>query len=691
MEFLPKKPAQCQTENKELIKDIEAYRPLDQNSYDRRFATTDLPNVYVCRRTPDWYSASQTTLNNATRQTPFQRTILNKSNSEWKNVRDNTTQCQNPILDSPQYQAYRARQEDSDACDEKKWPPDLEGFFLDGTVTVISFATITDLIAMMDIPPMGRQKYTFNGKPHGRNELIALYIWIAYRESLPSGVAPSPLMIRHRKQISSHIQVLKKYLQGHSAFSLIFPPIEMIPESGYPLDSNPCLVALSQGRLPNKRYRDYIRARYRSQFGQQIHNDSLDVAITPLPTRPAMVSLAISIPLPRVLWRETLTSGDTQGEQVKGHAIFVQFKSALSIQSKDDTLESIPRWREKFPRLLMLPVPETTDYAIIHIHVLLDLSPKIGQNEMESSNQIILSIPNIQPDNCECRVLTTLTQSFEIPDDPRVDGSVEVGVLQGKFYARTPTDSQIMIPFPTHEWAKMYSWLYNFRTRSTKRTSNSFPQSINVEHLSMYQEVYCNSGPATPFKKQATLLWTFQHVNQNNRNCTSWRNVTMPPSYLLHSIPAMRHQTRPKSSDLSVYPWQHHLPIDMGLEAGFLSRSEMSAPSVVGEQVPNMNGHNFYQNNRQLSHSCQTLQGSEDCSIIEFDMTRPMRDPNFNSQKYQENHPVNWNLSGFYGDESIGEALSSNGKVTPTATLDWMCNDLRVETPPLTWDYITES
>ncbi|CCU82766.1 TEA family protein [Blumeria hordei DH14] len=584
MEFLPKKSIQCQTGNEEFTKDFEAYRALDQNSHDRRSATTDLPNVYVCRRTPDWYSASHTTVNNVARQTPLQRTMLNKSNSEWKNIRDNTTQCQNPILDSPQYQAYRARQEDSDACDEKKWPPDLEGFFLDGIVIFISFASITDLLAMMDIPPMGRQKYTFNGKPHGRNELIALYIWIAYRESLPSGVAPSPLMIRHRKQISSHIQVLKKYLQGHSAFSLIFPPIEMIPESGYPLDSNPCLVALSQGRLPDKRYRDYIRARYRSQFGQQIDNDSLDVTIIPLPIRPAMVSLTISIPLPRVLWGEIQTNGDNHSEQIKGHATLVQFKSALSVQSKDDTLESIPRWREKFPRLLLLPVPDKIDYAIIHIHVSLDLSPKIGQNEIEFSNQIILSIPNSQPDNCECRVLTTLTQSFEIPDDPRVDGSVEVGVLQ-----------------------------------------------------------------------------------------------------------AMHHQNCPKSSDLSLYPWQHHLPITMGLEAGILSRSEISAPSVVVEQVPSMNGHNFYQNNRQLSQLYRSLQGSEDCSIEEFDMARPIQHPNSNSHKYQDNHTVNWNLSSFHSNENVGEAASSNGEVTSAATLDWIYSDLRAETSSLTWDYVTES
>lgn len=39
----------------------------------------------------------------------------------------------NPIIDSPQYQAYRSRQSSKDGPDEQKWPDDLEDLFLEGT------------------------------------------------------------------------------------------------------------------------------------------------------------------------------------------------------------------------------------------------------------------------------------------------------------------------------------------------------------------------------------------------------------------------------------------------------------------------------------------------------------------------------------------------------------------------------
>lgn len=64
---------------------------------------------------------------------------------------------------------------------------------------------------------MGRRKFSYKGKPHGRNELIKEYIWIAYLQSLAPGQRPDPSMARDRKQVSSHIQVLKGFLKDHPA------------------------------------------------------------------------------------------------------------------------------------------------------------------------------------------------------------------------------------------------------------------------------------------------------------------------------------------------------------------------------------------------------------------------------------------------------------------------------------------
>jgi transcriptional enhancer factor len=58
---------------------------------------------------------------------------------------------------------------------------------------------------------MGRQKYSMPaksgkpGEPHGRNMLIAEYVWIAGQSMTGDHNR------KHRKQVSSHVQVVKGY------------------------------------------------------------------------------------------------------------------------------------------------------------------------------------------------------------------------------------------------------------------------------------------------------------------------------------------------------------------------------------------------------------------------------------------------------------------------------------------------
>jgi transcriptional enhancer factor len=72
-------------------------------------------------------------------------------------------------------------------------------------------------IALIDVPQMRRRKFSYQGKPHGRNEMISVYLWIAYLQSLPPGAVPDQSMARDRKQVSSHIQVLKNFFKDHPA------------------------------------------------------------------------------------------------------------------------------------------------------------------------------------------------------------------------------------------------------------------------------------------------------------------------------------------------------------------------------------------------------------------------------------------------------------------------------------------
>ena len=57
--------------------------------------------------------------------------------------------------------------------------------------------------ALLKIPKLGRKKIVLDGRPYGRNELIAKYIYLATKKT------------RSRKQVSSHIQVMKKKMIDH--------------------------------------------------------------------------------------------------------------------------------------------------------------------------------------------------------------------------------------------------------------------------------------------------------------------------------------------------------------------------------------------------------------------------------------------------------------------------------------------
>jgi transcriptional enhancer factor len=65
------------------------------------------------------------------------------------------------------------------------------------------------------IPHIGRSKFVVKQELHGRNMLISEYLWHDYLLTLPPGVEPYEKEYRGRKQVSSHIQVLKGIFRTH--------------------------------------------------------------------------------------------------------------------------------------------------------------------------------------------------------------------------------------------------------------------------------------------------------------------------------------------------------------------------------------------------------------------------------------------------------------------------------------------
>ncbi|KAK7962291.1 uncharacterized protein PG986_003116 [Apiospora aurea] len=162
----------------------------------------------------------------------------------------------NPIYAWKHFHDYRTKvaQKEREG-DDPKWPMYLEDAFLD---------------AILLVPIMGRQKYSSKGTLYGRNMLISEYLWICHWVLFPPGPGeivpvgkdrekgpdrPAHPKYRTRKQVSSHIQVLKGF------FTTL--PNDEKDEDRRPLKeeegetksfkNNRVLIALAEGRLPEER------------------------------------------------------------------------------------------------------------------------------------------------------------------------------------------------------------------------------------------------------------------------------------------------------------------------------------------------------------------------------------------------------------------------------------------------------
>ncbi|KAI9244499.1 TEA/ATTS domain family-domain-containing protein [Sporodiniella umbellata] len=97
--------------------------------------------------------------------------------------------------------------------EEQVWPPDVEDAFTE---------------ALETIPKLGRRKILVNGKPCGRNELISDFI---YRKTGK---------VRTRKQVSSHIQVLKNTRKSDFHFMRLLTDTIEASEEGNLNGLGPC-------------------------------------------------------------------------------------------------------------------------------------------------------------------------------------------------------------------------------------------------------------------------------------------------------------------------------------------------------------------------------------------------------------------------------------------------------------------
>ncbi|KYK54673.1 hypothetical protein DCS_06633 [Drechmeria coniospora] len=163
----------------------------------------------------------------------------------------------NPLYWWPAFRQYRNRQAHKDTQKDKGgvWRrPELEDAFVDSVLLM---------------PHMGRRKFSMGGKLHGRNMLISEYIFVicvavlGSKEIFRIDNSNESIEQMGRKQVSSHMQVVKKFFEDLRCFHFLFPSEEKKEPGSTNSDdyydeeeqesfkSNPVLTALAEGRVPD--------------------------------------------------------------------------------------------------------------------------------------------------------------------------------------------------------------------------------------------------------------------------------------------------------------------------------------------------------------------------------------------------------------------------------------------------------
>jgi transcriptional enhancer factor len=135
----------------------------------------------------------------------------------------------NPLYFWPAFRQYRNRQAHKDTQKDKGgvWRrPELEDAFVDcELLNPLSPATqwpsmlTARSIAVLLMPHMGRRKFSMGGKLHGRNMLISEYIFVicvavlGSKEIFRIDNSNDSIEQMGRKQVSSHMQVVKKFFE----------------------------------------------------------------------------------------------------------------------------------------------------------------------------------------------------------------------------------------------------------------------------------------------------------------------------------------------------------------------------------------------------------------------------------------------------------------------------------------------
>jgi transcriptional enhancer factor len=298
-------------------------------------------------------------------------------------------------------------------------------------------------------------------------------------------------------------------------------PKNKTPKNGFEdsFKNDPCLRALSEGRLPDQSPEQY--AMFNQVLGMPM--------VSRTSTEPNVFWLLItssSIP--------TDANGRNTNEEDLYHSGLVAHKyTSLSTQRPSDSIESIFNWRHRFPQLYHHHSTSSFSCEVIHMDVALCLMVSHPPEGAELVSRTEISLPNAGYDHesgmyledSTWRIATTLSKPAELCHNPAVDPPILNQMSIIPILSMNVQEARIKVPFPAMAWAHAFTSLTDLSQKPL--TLNTVNTSHLLDEISMYQEVQWSPGPGVPFQRRAMILWTFRQSKDGEESCTTWRYLEM--------------------------------------------------------------------------------------------------------------------------------------------------------------------
>ncbi|KAF4976974.1 hypothetical protein FZEAL_6445 [Fusarium zealandicum] len=386
----------------------------------------------------------------------------------------------NPLYFWPAFRQYRNRQAHKDTQKDKGgvWRrPELEDAFVDSVLLM---------------PHMGRRKFSMGGKLHGRNMLISEYIFticiavLGSKEIFRIDNSNDSIEQMGRKQVSSHMQVVKKFFEDLRCFHFLFPAEEKKEPGSTNSDdyydeeeqesfkSNPVLTALAEGRIPD------VKPNY-EYFSQLLALQSL------ITVRPKMAEIYVSSSHVKMRDDVAYDASDNPLDQDSFPHLnkYANCDDSPTVLGKDVLLHEYTRsldrttsacvktvtrrWQKDAPEIyetLDLPTRDE-DCLLLEMCATLELHEHARYptgSELTARVEVTITQPTLQNHRWKC--VTRLTRPTELHNDDKKQAVYinETGIHRPGCNDSTPDcdchtrpRQEIHVPFPAMEWASILS------------------------------------------------------------------------------------------------------------------------------------------------------------------------------------------------------------------------------------------